>query len=174
MTRQSASKGRPGKLPRPLPSPNLKSPSPIKGMVNHPRPMNGILVAMMVIQNEIEARPDVLVYPTPTLARDTEVTGPITVTLWAATLATDTDFTAKLVDVCEDGCARNLTGGIIRNRQKIEAVIENARRIQSLRDEHVSFCRWFYDTLEGREYSPLAQELRRAFKFMGPESRGCG
>ena len=47
-----------------------------------------------------------------------EVTGPITVTLWAATSATDTDFTAKLVDVCEDGCARNLTDGIIRARYR--------------------------------------------------------
>ena len=62
-------------------------------------------------------------------------------------------------------------GGIIRNRQKIEAVIENARRIQSLRDSdgQGSFCRWFYDVLQGQEYPPLAQELRRAFKFMGPE-----
>jgi len=69
-------------------------------------------------QNEIEARSDVLVYSTPVLERDTEVTGPITVTLWAATSATDTDFTAKLVDVCEDGCARNLTDGIIRARYR--------------------------------------------------------
>ncbi|CAI7990066.1 Cocaine esterase [Geodia barretti] len=69
-------------------------------------------------QNEIEARPDVLVYSTPVLARDVEVTGPITVTLWAASSGTDTDFTAKLVDVCEDGCARNLTDGIIRARYR--------------------------------------------------------
>jgi putative CocE/NonD family hydrolase len=52
------------------------------------------------------------------LERDVEVTGPVTVTLWAATSATDTDFTAKLVDVCEDGCARNLTDGIIRARYR--------------------------------------------------------
>ena len=69
-------------------------------------------------QNEIEQRSDVLVYSTPTLERDVEVTGPITLTLWAATSATDTDFTAKLVDVCEDGCARNLTDGIIRARYR--------------------------------------------------------
>lgn len=60
-------------------------------------------------------------------------------------------------------------GDIIRNRLKIEAVIENARRIQALRDEHGSFCAWFYDTLAGHEYPHLAKELRRAFKFMGPE-----
>ena len=69
-------------------------------------------------QQEIEARPDVLVYSTPPLPQDTEVTGPVTVTLWAATSAADTDFTAKLVDVCEDGCARNLTDGILRARYR--------------------------------------------------------
>ena len=69
-------------------------------------------------QREIEAREDVLVYSTPPLERDIEVTGPVTVTLWAATSAMDTDFTAKLVDVCADGCARNLTEGIIRARYR--------------------------------------------------------
>ena len=69
-------------------------------------------------QSEIEAREDVLVYSTPPLQREVEVTGPVTVTLWAATSAADTDFTAKLVDVCEDGCARNLTDGIIRARYR--------------------------------------------------------
>ena len=69
-------------------------------------------------QREIEARPDVLVYSTPHLEDDLEVTGPVTVTLWAATSEVDTDFTAKLVDVCEDGCARNLTDGIIRARYR--------------------------------------------------------
>ena len=69
-------------------------------------------------QIQIEERADVLVYSTPPLERDVEVTGPVTVTLWAATSGADTDFTAKLVDVCEDGCARNLTDGIIRARYR--------------------------------------------------------
>src|SRR5262249_24461253 len=34
------------------------------------------------------------------------------------TSAPDTDFTAKLVDVCAHGCARNLTDGIIRARYR--------------------------------------------------------
>jgi uncharacterized protein len=58
------------------------------------------------------------VYSTPPLEHDVEVTGPLTVTLWAATSAPDTDFTAKLVDVCTHGCARNLTDGIIRARYR--------------------------------------------------------
>ena len=69
-------------------------------------------------QREVETREDVLVYSTPVLEQDLEVTGPITVTLSAASSASDTDFTAKLMDVCEKGCARNLTDGIIRARYR--------------------------------------------------------
>ena len=67
-------------------------------------------------QSMIEHRADVLVYSTPPLADDVEVTGPITLTLYASSSAPDTDFTAKLVDVTECGFARNLSDGIIRAR----------------------------------------------------------
>ena len=60
------------------------------------------------------ARQDVLVYSTPPLDEDTEVTGPITLDLFAKSSAVDTDFTGKLVDVGPDGFARNLTEGILR------------------------------------------------------------
>ncbi len=69
-------------------------------------------------QRSIETRSDVLVYSTPPMERDTEVTGPISVTLYASTSAKDTDFTAKLVDVEPCGYARNLTDGIIRARYR--------------------------------------------------------
>src|SRR5207247_6108917 len=42
---------------------------------------------------------DVLVFQTPPLERDMEVTGRLIVKLWASSSAVDTDFTAKLVDV---------------------------------------------------------------------------
>jgi putative CocE/NonD family hydrolase len=69
-------------------------------------------------QRPVEARSDVLMYVTPPLETDVEVTGPITLTLWAATSAPDTDFTGKLVDIYPDGYSRNLTDGIIRARYK--------------------------------------------------------
>jgi putative CocE/NonD family hydrolase len=69
-------------------------------------------------QKEVEARPDVLVYSTPPLDSDLEVTGPITLELFAKSSAVDTDFTAKLVDVYPDGRAINLTEGIIRARYR--------------------------------------------------------
>jgi putative CocE/NonD family hydrolase len=69
-------------------------------------------------QRSIEGRDDVLVYSTPVLEEDIEVTGPISVHLWAISSAPDTDFVARLVDVHPDGYAQNLTDGIIRARYR--------------------------------------------------------
>ncbi len=79
---------------------------------------NAVLPIGPYDQRRVEDRSDVLVYTTPVLERDVEVTGPILVTLYAASTAVDTDFTAKLVDVEPDGFARNLTDGIIRARYR--------------------------------------------------------
>jgi putative CocE/NonD family hydrolase len=65
-----------------------------------------------------ESRSDVLVFSTPPLSEDTEVTGFITVDLYASTSAVDTDFTALLVDVDESGYARFLTDGIVRAKYR--------------------------------------------------------
>ena len=69
-------------------------------------------------QREVEQRPDVLVYTSPVLDAPIEVTGPIPLELWAASSGTDTDFTAKLVDVQPDGTARALTDGVLRARYR--------------------------------------------------------
>ena len=65
-------------------------------------------------QKEVENRQDVLIYSTPPMESDTEVTGPVTLDLFASSSAVDTDFTAKLVDVWPNGFAQNLTEGILR------------------------------------------------------------
>jgi putative CocE/NonD family hydrolase len=65
-------------------------------------------------QKEVEMRSDVLVYSTPPLDQDLEVTGPVTLDLFAKSSAVDTDFTAKLVDVWPNGFVQNLTEGILR------------------------------------------------------------
>jgi hypothetical protein len=69
-------------------------------------------------QKEVEARQDVLVYSTPALTDDLEVTGPVHVELFAKSSTIDTDFTAKLVDVGSDGFAQNVTEGIVRGRYR--------------------------------------------------------
>ncbi len=69
-------------------------------------------------QRPAEERNDVLVYTSDALEKPLEITGPVTVSLWASSSAVDTDFTAKLVDVHPDGYARNLLDGIIRARYR--------------------------------------------------------
>jgi len=69
-------------------------------------------------QRPVEVRNDVLVYTSPPLDQDVEVTGPIVVHLFAATDGPDTDFTAKLIDVFPDGTAWNLCDGIVRGRYR--------------------------------------------------------
>ena len=65
-------------------------------------------------QTVIEERSDVLCYSTPPLDEDLTVIGPVTLRLYAASSAVDTDFVARLVDVYPDGRAYNLTDGVIR------------------------------------------------------------
>jgi len=69
-------------------------------------------------QRPVELRDDVLVYSTPPLEHDLEVSGPVRLDFFASSSAVDTDFTAKLVDVYPDGTAINLTEGILRARYR--------------------------------------------------------
>ncbi|MEZ4586409.1 MAG: CocE/NonD family hydrolase [Gemmatimonadales bacterium] len=69
-------------------------------------------------QQEMEKRPDILVYSTEPLAEGMEVSGPIEVTLFVSSDAKDTDFTVKLVDVYPDGRAYNLDETIQRVRYR--------------------------------------------------------
>ena len=69
-------------------------------------------------QRPVEMRGDVLVYTSPVLEEDLEVTGPVEAVLYAATDGPDTDFTAKLVDVSPSGYAMNLCDGIRRGRYR--------------------------------------------------------
>jgi putative CocE/NonD family hydrolase len=82
---------------------------------------NMTIPAGPVDQRGVEGREDVLVFTSAPLESDLEVTGPINVTLYAASDAKDTDFTAKLVDVHPDGRAYNLQDGIIRARYRESA-----------------------------------------------------
>jgi DNA-3-methyladenine glycosylase I len=61
--------------------------------------------------------------------------------------------------------------GIIRNRLKVEAAIENAQRLRAIRDEHGSFAAWLHT------HHPLAKPdwvklFRQTFRFTGGEITG--
>jgi len=91
------------------PAPTIGGPLCCDGMHLTPGPRD---------QRPVEARDDVLVYTTPAFSQDTEVTGPVSLEVFAQSSAVDTDFLGKLVDVGADGFAQNLTEGIIRARYR--------------------------------------------------------
>ena len=72
----------------------------------------------------LSTRNDVLVFETPPLTNDIEVTGRLIVKLWASSNALDTDFTAKLVDVYPPnadfpaGVDLNVADSIVRARYR--------------------------------------------------------
>ncbi len=72
-------------------------------------------------RREVEKRGDVLLFTSAPLDRDLEVTGPVTATIFAESSATDTDFTAALIDLHPDGRAILLTDGICRARFRAAA-----------------------------------------------------
>ena len=58
--------------------------------------------------------------------------------------------------------------GIIRNRLKVNAAIENARRILALREEYGSFKGWL-DTHHPRTKDEWVKLFKQNFKFVGGE-----
>lgn len=64
---------------------------------------------------------------------------------------------------------------IIRNRRKIEAIVQNARVFLDLAENHGSYRKWLAgqpaDT--PRQVAALYPLFRKTFKFMGPETTKC-
>jgi DNA-3-methyladenine glycosylase I len=61
--------------------------------------------------------------------------------------------------------------GIIRNGLKIDAVIENARRIIAIRNSHRSFARWL-DAHHPMTKDEWVKLFKKTFKFTGGEITG--
>ena len=82
-------------------------------------------------------------------------------------------FDIDVVAAYDDDDRSRLLGdtGIIRNRLKIDAAIENARRIQQIRTSHGSFEAW----LDAHHPLPKAEWVKlfkRTFRFTGGEITG--
>ena len=99
---------------------------------------------------------------------------------WATILRKRAAFRAAYADFAVDRVAtfgaaeieRLLADpGIIRNRLKIEAATENARRIQALRQSHGSFAQWLA-AHHPRSPEGWTQLFRRTFRFTGGQIVG--
>jgi DNA-3-methyladenine glycosylase I len=99
---------------------------------------------------------------------------------WATILKKRAGFRAAFADFAVDRVAafgpaeidRLLADpGVIRNRLKIEAATENARRLQALRQSHGSFAGWL-DAHHPRSPEAWTQLFRRTFRFTGGQIVG--
>ncbi len=61
--------------------------------------------------------------------------------------------------------------GIIRNRLKVDAVIENAKRVRALRDSHGGFAAWI-EAQHPRPKDDWVELFKKTFKFTGGEITG--
>jgi DNA-3-methyladenine glycosylase I len=59
---------------------------------------------------------------------------------------------------------------IVRNRAKIIATINNAKRFQSIKKEHESFQRYLDSLDKSNNYASVIKDLRKKFNRMGPSS----
>ncbi|HTW50432.1 MAG TPA: DNA-3-methyladenine glycosylase I [Stellaceae bacterium] len=96
---------------------------------------------------------------------------------WATILRKRDGFRAAFADFDvdrvaafdEDDVARLMADpGIIRNRLKIAATIDNAKRIQELRREYGSFAAWL-DAHHPRPREEWVKLFKKAFRFTGGE-----
>jgi DNA-3-methyladenine glycosylase I len=81
----------------------------------------------------------------------------------------DIDRVAAFTDRDKERLLAN--AGIIRNRRKIEAVIENACRLQELRTTHGSFAGWL-DSEHPMTREHWVRLFRSTFRFTGNEITG--
>ncbi|MDQ2987056.1 MAG: CocE/NonD family hydrolase [Armatimonadota bacterium] len=72
-------------------------------------------------QQDLTARPDVLVFGTETLGEEVEITGPLRAILYVTTDAPNTDFVVTMMDVHPNGRAYKISEGILRQPYPADA-----------------------------------------------------
>ena len=60
--------------------------------------------------------------------------------------------------------------GIVRNKGKINALIENAKQFQEICKQHGSFQKYLDSLDKSNNYAPATKELSTRFKWLGPSS----
>ncbi len=80
--------------------------------------------AGMFVQSAVESRRDVIVFTTPPLLSDLEVTGRVRARLHATTDGLSTDWVVRLCDVDAEGVSRNVADGILRAETVPDAIGE--------------------------------------------------
>jgi DNA-3-methyladenine glycosylase I len=82
------------------------------------------------------------------------------------------DFTIAAVAAFDDGDVERLMqdAGIVRNRAKIIATINNAKQLQTIREEHGTFQKYLDSLDKSENYAHVVKELAQRFSRLGPAS----
>ena len=91
---------------------------------------------------------------------------------WPTTKKAFDEFsTEKVSRFTESDIARLMKDeGIVRNKGKISAIIQNAKEFESIKKEYGSFQKYLEGMDRSHNYSPVIKELTARFKWLGPSS----
>ena len=91
---------------------------------------------------------------------------------WPTTKQAFDEFSIKKVSSFTDSDVARLmkNKGIIRNKGKISAIIQNAKEFERIKKDHCSFQAYLDHLDKSRNYSLVVRELTTKFKWLGPSS----
>ncbi len=91
---------------------------------------------------------------------------------WATTQKAFADFSIPKVAQFTQADQTRLKqdSGIVRNKSKIQATIQNAQQFQEIRRQHGSFRVYLEGLDKTRNYAAVVKELSSRFKRLGPSS----
>jgi len=92
--------------------------APIPSLGGHSCCFSTVAPMGPAVQTPVEALNSVLVYTSAALERTIDLIGDVSLVLYAASTAVDTDWTARLCQVDPDGVSTNLQEGIVRARYR--------------------------------------------------------
>ncbi len=91
---------------------------------------------------------------------------------WSTIKKAFCNFSTKEVSVLTDSNIARLMKdeGVIRNRGKISAIIQNAREFESIKREYGSFQKYLDSLDRTGNYSHVVNDLTRRFRWLGASS----
>jgi DNA-3-methyladenine glycosylase I len=93
---------------------------------------------------------------------------------WPTTKKAFENFSTEKVSRFTDSDVARLTKdeGIVRNKGKISAIIQNAKEFERIRKQYGSFQKYLDRLDKSHNYTSVVTELTARFKWLGPSSAG--
>jgi DNA-3-methyladenine glycosylase I len=91
---------------------------------------------------------------------------------WPTTRTAFEQFSISKVACFTDKDVKRLLDdvGIVRNKSKVNAIIQNAAEFYAIKKDHGSFQKYLDSLDKSNNYSKVVKELTKRFKHLGPSS----